>query len=1131
MECPHCQHDNSGTAKFCEECGDPLGRACAHCGTALTARAKFCPGCGEALLRAGVERADSPAAYTPRHLAEKILTTRGALEGERKQVTVLFADVQGSLDLSEQVDAETWHGIMDHFFGILSGGVHRFEGTINQYTGDGIMALFGAPIAHEDHARRACYAALQLHQELRTYSEELKRTQGLSFSVRMGLNSGEVVVGKIGDDLRMDYTAQGHTVGLAARMEQLAHPGSVYLTEDTAKLVQGFFALRDMGLFSVKGVHDPVRVYELEGVGPLRTRLDVARARGLSRFVGREAETAVLENALARAIAGNGQVVGIVADAGLGKSRLCFEFAERCRGRGIEVIAGYAVPHGKWIPFLPLLQLLRDFCGITERNGSEEARRKIAGTLLLRAQGIQEDLPLLFDFLGVPDPQLPPPRMDPEARQRQLFSIVKRLIQSRSMGGPAVMLFEDLHWIDGASEAALEDLIEVLPSTRTLLVVNFRPQYHAAWMQKSYYQQLPLLPLGPEAIQQLLDDLLGDDAALADLAALIRERTGGNPFFIEEVVQSLVGQGVLVRSAGQAGGRTRCQITRPITEIQIPPTVHAVLAARIDRLPESHKQVLQTAAVIGKEFAEPVLRRVVGAQHAAPPLPEQLGAALQALTGAELIYERALYPEAEYVFKHPLTQEVAYRSQLTERRAQVHATVARAIAELYPDKLDEHAALLAHHWEGAGDRLEAARWTRRAAEWVGYSDPAEAYRRWCKVRALLEPVPPSTQTAALEIAACSQILNLGVRVGMSQEEAASIFTRGRALAEQSGDVSALARLHNNYGMVLGTAGEAAEAIEHVMLATRMTEETADTGLRIGLRLIVVMSHFHGGRLRDGLAMAEESIRLTGGDPKLGADVTGFSPYVSLVLYRGAMRMPLGQLDQARQDLHQALQLAEAHRELELLGMAHGFFALLALYTGESEDALVHAQQAIGIAEKIGSALSRGQAYEMLGVAHLLREEWDQAIDALQQDLRISRERHTGLLVEAGSLALLSEAYRGRGDFDVARQTAEEALAIARQRGSRLFELDAQLALARALLSAAGRQEHERIESALAQAAAVVEQTGARVRQPFIHLGRAELARLRGEETVRRRELAAALRLFTEVGATGHARRTQALMAT
>jgi class 3 adenylate cyclase/tetratricopeptide (TPR) repeat protein len=1131
MQCPRCQHDNSGSAKFCEECGNPLASVCSRCGTALGARARFCPGCGEAVVLAAAGGSDSPAAYTPRHLVEKILTTRGALEGERKQVTVLFADVQGSLDLAEQVDAETWHGIMDHFFGILSAGVHRFEGTINQYTGDGIMALFGAPIAHEDHARRACYAALQLHQDLRAYSDELKRTQGLNFSVRMGLNSGEVVVGKIGDDLRMDYTAQGHTVGLAARMEQLAHPGSAYLTEDTAKLVQGFFALHDLGLFNIKGVHEPVRVYELAGVGPLRTRLDVARARGLSRFVGREAETAVLENALARAIAGSGQVVGIVADAGLGKSRLCFEFGERCRSRGIEVIAGYAVPHGRRIPFLPLLQLLRDFCGITESDNSEEARRKIAGTLLLRAQGIQEDLPLLFDFLGVPDSRLPPPRMDPEARQRQLFSIVKRLIHSRSMGGPAVMLFEDLHWIDGASEAALEDLIEMLPSTRTLLVVNFRPEYHAAWMQKSYYQQLPLLPLGPEAIHQLLDDLLGDDATLRKLAELIRERTGGNPFFIEEVVQSLVDHGILVRRAGQAGARARLQITQPITEIQIPPTVHAVLAARIDRLPEPHKQVLQAAAVIGKEFAEPVLRGVVGAQQAAPLPPGQLEGALQALTGAELIYERALSPEAEYAFKHPLTQEVAYRSQLTERRAQLHATVAEAIAALYPDKLDEHAALLAHHWEGAGERLEAARWTRRAAEWVGYSDPAEAYRRWCRVRALLESVAPSAETVALEIAACSRILSLGLRTGMSREEAASVFSRGKALAEQSGDVKALARLHNNYGMVLGTAGEAAEAIEQVMLATRVAEETEDTGLKLGLRVIVVVAHHHAGRLQAALAMADESIRLAQAAPKLGADVTGFSPYVFLVLYRGAMHMALGQLDASRQDLHEALRLAEAHGELELLGMAHGFFALLGHFTGEMEDALAHAQQAVAIAEKIGSALSRAQAYGMLGTAYLLREDWDEAIRALQQDVGISRERHTGLLVEAGSLALLSDAYRGRGDFGLARRTAEEALAVARHRGSRLFECDAQLALARALLATEGWQGREKIEAALAQAATVVEDTGARGRRPFIHVERADLARLGEQENVRRHELKEALRLFTEIGATGHARRIQALMAT
>src|SRR5437867_10574867 len=358
MECPRCQHANADGARFCGECGVSLLREvpCASCGHGNPAGQKFCNGCGGPLGESAGSADPDRRAYTPKHLAEKILGSRSALEGERKQVTVLFADVKGSMDLAEQLDPEDSHRIMDRFFQILAEGVHRFEGTVNQYTGDGIMALFGAPIAHEDHAQRACWAALHLQDALRGYAREVKREQGLTVAVRMGLNSGEVVVGKIGDDLRMDYTALGHTVGLAQRMEQLADPGSVYLSGHTARLATGYFRLRDLGPLTIKGVTEPVCVHELEGPGALRTRLDVSRARGFSRFVGRRDEMATLEAALAKAVGGQGQVVGVVAEPGVGKSRLCWEFAQRCRARGLPVYEGHAVAHGKWIPFLPVME-------------------------------------------------------------------------------------------------------------------------------------------------------------------------------------------------------------------------------------------------------------------------------------------------------------------------------------------------------------------------------------------------------------------------------------------------------------------------------------------------------------------------------------------------------------------------------------------------------------------------------------------------------------------------------------------------------------------------------------------------------------------------------------------------------
>ena len=704
MRCPHCRHETRELARFCGACGASLESsiACPRC-TALNPRGqKFCDSCGESLspaVGAPVTPRDARA-YTPRHLADKILTTRDALEGERKQVSVLFADLVDSMRLAEGLDAEDWHRILDHVFEILTAEVHRFEGTINQFTGDGVMALFGAPLAHEDHARRACHAAISAMEELRAYADTL-RPGGLELSVRMGINSGEVVVGKIGDDLRMDYTAQGHCVGLAARMEQMAAPGTVLLTETTARLVEGFFALADAGLRSTKGVSAPIRVFELRGIGPSRTRLDAAGLRGLSRLIGRDEELSWLDGILSRSIGSDGQVVGVVGEAGVGKSRLCLEFVQRCRARGVAVYEVHCPTHGATVPWLAIRDLLRSYLGLAQGDGVEAIRRSVAQQLPALDAGFGDAVPLVLEVLGVSDAATPSHL--PRATS-QLAAFMRRFFRLRSTNQPGMVLVDDAHWMDRASDDLVGEIAASVRGTRTLLLANFRPEYRPAWIGGSHYHQLALSPLGAEASRELLHDLLGSDSSLGELSARILERTGGNPFFTEEVVQALAASGSLV------GARGAYRLTAPIDALALPATVQALLAARIDRLGEPAKRLLQSAAVIGKQFDEALLREVSGLVD-----EHDLDAALRALQEEEFLRLVTLSPQPEYTFKHPLMGDVAYRSQLGERRARLHAAVATALEKLKADRLGEYASLIAHHWEVSGMRFEAARWKRRAA--------------------------------------------------------------------------------------------------------------------------------------------------------------------------------------------------------------------------------------------------------------------------------------------------------------------------------------------------------------------------------------------------------------------------------
>jgi class 3 adenylate cyclase/tetratricopeptide (TPR) repeat protein len=1024
-------------------------------------------------------------------------------------VTVLFADVKGSTELAAQVDPEEWHQILDRFFAILTAGVHRFDGTINQYTGDGVMALFGAPIACEDHAQQACYAALQLREGIRRYALELRRAKGLDFAVRMGLNSGEVIVGKIGDDLRMDYTAQGHTVNLAARMERLAAADMIYLTEETATLVRGYVQLADLGRFDVKGVPHPVRVSELQGRGGVRSRFEMSRARGFSRFVGRDAELRFLREACDRAVGGEGQVIGMVGQAGVGKSRLCDRFLQECRGLGMDVHSFHGVAHGRTIPYLPVLDLMRSYFDIQERDDDKQAREKVAGKLLLLDEAFRDDLGLLFDFLGVRDESQHSARLDPEVRQRRLFTALRRLLETSSRGVPSIFLLEDLQWIDGGTAAFIERLIEDVPATRTLVVVNFRPGFRAPWMAKPYYHRLRLGPLNTEATDELLVDLLGNDPSLRDLLALVHKRTRGNPFFVEEVVRSL-------KEGGQIeGDRGAFRLRELVTSLTIPATVRAVLSARIDRLEENDKAVLQTAAVIGRRFSRSVLARVVDVSEVA------LDASLAELADSGFLVPGEEAGNVDPSFHHPLIREVAYDSMLAARRRQIHTDVAASIIELFPDALDERSALLAHHWQEAGDVREAARWHRGAALWAGVSDSGEALRHWREVRSCAASLPPGAERSVLQVEACRGILNSGWRVGLS-DELSEVFSEGRSLAEASGDLRSMAVLVNLYGNIRGMAGEPAAYLEHAAEAVQLAEKVADPGVLLVLSLDLAIAHFRMGHVRRALDLLDATADGDGEAFSRGTEVFGWSPRVYRIVLRGWFLVEAARLDEASSDLARGRELAQANGDSELTLMAVINQARLAFFVGDQESALERAREAVEIGEKVGNRAYLGWAWAVHGLVDLLRARWDDALRAFAQAAGCGW--HSG---EGRVLASHAEAHLGRGDLARAREVAHDAVAEARQIGSPLSECHAQIALARVLLRTAGTSAQSSIQAAIERAQEIVEESGARVYEPFVLLERAALARALRDEEAANRARDAACELFAGMGATGYVRRIRA----
>jgi class 3 adenylate cyclase/tetratricopeptide (TPR) repeat protein len=973
--------------------------------------AKFCPECAHPVsgTTASPSRFAAPESYTPKHLAEKILTSKTALEGERKQVTVLFADLKGSMELLADRDPEEARKLLDPVLERMMEAVHRYEGTVNQVMGDGIMALFGAPLAHEDHAVRACYAALRMQESVAQYAESVFRSHGVPVQIRVGLNSGEVVVRAIGSDLHMDYTAVGQTTHLAARMEQMATPGTILLAPATLRLAEGYVQVAGRGPVAVKGLPEPVEIYALTGASAQRTRLHAAAARGLTRFVGRDAEIEQLRRALALAQDGHGQLVAIVGEPGVGKSRLLYEFTHSHRIQDWLILEAGSVSYGKATSYLPVIDLLKAYFKVHDRETHREIREKVTGKLLTLDRTLEPILPALLALLDVPVENAPWQALDPAQRRQRTLDAVKHLLLRESQEQPILVVFEDLHWIDTETQALLDSLVESLPTARLLLLVNYRPEYEHEWGRKTYYSQLRLDALPPESAGDLLSALLGDDPALEPLKRLLVRR--GNPFFIEESIRTLVETQALI------GERGAYRLTRPIQAIEVPATVQVILAARIDRLPAENKQLLQTASVIGKDVPLVLLHAVAEAAE------DAVHRGLAHLQAAEFLYETRLFPDPEYTFKHALTHEVTYGTLLQDQRKALHARIVGAIERCYPDRLTEHVDRLAHHAIRGELREKAAHYLRQAGLKAAVRSALPDARLWFEQALIvLRALPDSVSTVEQAFEICLELRSALVQLGEIQLSLERL-READSLAERLNDSRRRSRVYALTANTYTLSGELDEALSFGTRARTLAEAAGDLDLRITTATCLEQVHYFRGEYEQVVELATDNLASLPADRahEFFGSIAPASVYNRYWLILSLA--PLGRFAEAAQSEAEATRLAEPMQHLYTSGVIHLAASTIHLLKGEWAKARPRIEGGISLFRSghVSLLLPRLLAYSAWVLAQA--GETGEALNRIREGERLL----AGRTRKAPAACLyLGHAYRLLGRLDEARILAEYA---------------------------------------------------------------------------------------------------------
>jgi len=1103
MRCLQCQQENPAGARFCNGCGTCLEMACPACNHVNPSESRFCNGCGHKLggqaATDAATRFVSPQSYIPKHLAEKILTSKAALEGERKQVTVLFADLKGSMELLADRDPEEARKLLDPVLEHMMEAVHRYEGTVNQVMGDGIMALFGAPLAHEDHAVRACYAALRMQETVARYAEEVFRALGVRVQIRVGLNSGEVVVRAIGSDLHMDYTAVGQTTHLAARMEQMAAPGTILLAPTTLRLAQDNVQVAALGPAMVKGLPDPVDVHVLTGARA-RTRLQAGVARGLTKFVGRDPEIEQIHRVLDLARQGHGQLVAVVGEPGVGKSRLFHEFIRSVGDQGWFILEAGSVSYGKATSYLPVINLLKTYCQIETQDDARNIHEKVTSKILALDRALEPTLPALLALLDVPVDDAQWEALDPPERRQRTVDACKRLFLRESQAQPLLLVFEDLHWIDSETQHFLDLFVETLPSARILLLVNYRPEYRHAWKAKSHYLETQLDALAPERAEALLKYLLGADPGLQPLVRLLIERTGGNPFFLEETVR------MLIETKAVEGEPGSYRAARRQDRLEVPATVQAVLASRIDRLGSDDKRLLQVAAVVGKDVPLAVLRGMSG--HPAADIDRSL----QLLQAAEFLYESGPLPEREFHFKHALTHEVAYGELLIEQRRLLHAKAVEVMEGLFTDRLLEHAESLARHavlgevWEKAVDYLRESgtkAWTRGAVD-----ESLERYDQALEVSRSLRQTPDNTRrTIDVRLDLHSPLFMLGQVPRLQQ-----LHQEAEQLARHINDERRMARAWSRLGVYSWLGARYREAVGYAEQALSVAA-TDDAELRILNTHTLAINHFHLGEYRLAIRLFQRNVE--GLDAAAAKRRQGefTSPYIMGCGYLAWNFAVLGEFQPAFAYGDRAVEAAESIGHPAGLAFAVNFASFARLSRGDHEAAILLCERAVRLCETHGLLFFLPIAYSTWGRV-LTRA--GRAADSLEY-LERAKDLWETMALKVGLCRFflcLAEGHFRAGNLTQARSVAEHALDLAVGASERGDEAEALWIIGE--VAAASDRALEAARPYYNRAKEVAETLGRRPLVADCHLGLGKLDRRIGERKHALEHLTTATTMYREM---------------